>query len=147
MATEQRFERVCRLMNKVLEQRDESGGGLRLEADEVAELLSALRYYRSTVDPSSGDVLIGTTYTCPECGSNETFRAQDSQVSIEQAHPDIGLEVVRVHGIAQCSSCMFQVDLKQFEPVRSGEFDEDSWSELYKEAYRERERVETLQPK
>jgi hypothetical protein len=147
MATEQRFERVCRLVNKVLEQRDKGRGALSLEADEVAELLSALRYYRSAVDPSSGDVLIRTTYACPECGSNETFRAQDGQVSMEQDHPDLGLEVVRVHGIAQCSNCMFQVDLTEFEPVGSDEFDEDSWKELYEEAYRERERVETLQPK
>lgn len=146
MDKEEWFETVCRLMNKVVEQRENDVVELRLEEDEMGHLLAALEYYRGAVDPSSGDVLIGTEYVCPGCGSKEEFRAQDGQVSKEAEHPEVGVEVVRIHGIAQCSSCKLQTDLNQFRAVKLDSFDEDAWEDLYEEEYRQQEKVEKLQP-
>lgn len=133
-------------MNKVLERRRNGPGEIRVDEDEVAELVTALEYYREAVDPSSGDILIRTEYRCPECDSSCEFRAQNGQVSLEAEHPDIGVEVMRVHGIAQCSDCKRQVKLHQFEAVQLDGFDEVAWEALYEETYREQEVVETLQP-
>ena len=146
MDAEERFERVCRLMNKVVEQQGDDPVELSLDESEAEELVSALEYYRETVDPSSGDVLIRTEYICPGCGSTERFRAQDGQVSKEAEHREVGVEVVKVDGIAQCSSCKMQIDLTQFEAVKLDGFDEDAWQELYRQEYRDKERVDKLQP-
>lgn len=70
----ERFETVCRLMNKVLEQRDSGSGKIKLTEAEVAELVTALEYYRKAVNPSSGDILIRTEYSCPECGNTVSSR-------------------------------------------------------------------------
>ncbi len=86
MDTEDRFEEACRLMNTILTQRGEHRIVLDLEEDEVDALISALKYYRDALDPSSGDVLIRIEYSCPECSSNEEFRAQDTQVSMAEVH-------------------------------------------------------------
>jgi len=146
MDAEERFERACRLMNKVLEQQGDDPAELSLGESEIEELVSALEYYREVVDPSSGDILIRTEYVCPGCGSTEKFRAQDAQVSKEAKHPEVGVEVVKVDGIAQCSSCKMQTDLNQFKAVKLDGFDEDPWQELYEKEYRGREEVEKLHP-
>ena len=145
MDTEECFERVCRLMNKVVEQQGDDPVELSLDESEAEELVSALECYREAVDPSSGDVLIRTEYICPGCGSTEKFRAQDGQVSKEAEHREVSVEVVKVDGIAQCSSCKMQIDLTQFKAVKLDGFDEDAWQELYREQYRDKERVEKLQ--
>lgn len=147
MDKEQWFETVCRLMNKILEQREDDLVEIRLEENEMEHLLAALEYYRGAVDPSSGDVLIGTEYVCPECGSKEMFRAQDGQVSTEAKHPEIGVEVVQIDGIAQCSECKFQVYLNQFKRVKLDGFDEGAWEDQFEEQYQRREVVEKLQSK
>lgn len=140
----ERFATVCRVLNRVLKQRETDSIELQLDKQEAAELVRALVYYRGAVDPSSGDVIIGTEYSCPECGSNEIFRAQDRNVSLEAEHPDIGVEVFRVQGIAQCSECTFQVDLNQFSVIQLDEFDEDAWKDRYEAEYQGREYVEIL---
>jgi hypothetical protein len=146
MVRAERFETVCRLLNKVLELRGNSPGSIRVDENEVAELVPALEYYREAVDPSSGDILIRTEYRCPECGTRCEFRAQDGQVSLEENHPEIGVEVVKVNGIGQCGECKLQLDLTQFEAVQLAGFDEAAWKTLYEKEYKGREVVEKLQP-
>jgi len=146
-AREARFETVCRLMNKVLEARGAPPNKLKLEDSEVDALFDALEYYRGAVDPSSGDVIILPEFRCPSCGSCEEFRAQDRQVSVARKHVEIGAEVIRVHGIAQCTECKSQVRLNKFEPVELDGFDQDDWEGLYKEEYQGRETVEKIPTK
>lgn len=141
-----RFETVCRLINKMLEQRARNSNEFVYEEDEVEELLSALEYYREAVDSSSGDIIIKTEYRCPCCGSDEDFRAQDGQVSVVEKRPEIGVEIARVHGITQCSECKFQIKLKQFKPLKLDGFNANVWENLYEKKYREREEVAKLQP-
>jgi predicted RNA-binding Zn-ribbon protein involved in translation (DUF1610 family) len=142
----ERFETVCRLMNKVLEQRDSGSGKIKVTEAEVAELVTALEYYRKTVNPSSGDILMRTEYSCPECGNTGEFRAQKGQVSLEAAYPEIGVEVMQVLGVAHCRDCKLQVNLNQFKPIQLDGFDEAAWETLYEEKYRDREVVAKLQP-
>jgi len=146
-----RFEAVCRLMNNVLETRGEALGKLKFEDAEVDLLIAAVEYYRNTVDPSSGDVIILSEFPCPSCGSCEKFRAQERQVSEERKHPEIGVEVIRVHGIAQCTECKCQVRLNQFEPVKLDGSDredwKDDWKDLYNTQYQNQETVEKLPPR
>ncbi len=131
-------------MNKVVEQKNDDPIELRIAENELDHLMAALEYYRQTVDPSSGDVLIATEYTCPGCGSDETFRAQEGDVSRIADHPDVGIEVFAVDGIAQCTECALQVVVTQFEPVGSNGFDEAAWEDLYEQQYRSREVVERV---
>lgn len=145
MEKEEWFETTCRLMNKLVMQKQDDLVEFKLEEDEKEQLLAALEYYRGAVNPSSGDILVGTEFVCPGCGSEEEFRAQDGQVSMEAEHPEVGVEVARVHGIAQCSSCNLQVDLNQFRAMKLDDFDEDAWEDLYQEKYRGREKVEKLE--
>lgn len=147
MDKEEWFNTVCRLMNKILEQREDEQVEIRVEGGELKHLLAALEYYRGAVNPSSGDVLIGTEYVCPGCGSKEVFRAQEGQVSTEEKHPAVGVEVVQVDGIAQCSECKLQVNLNQFERVKLDGFNENAWEDLFEEQYQEKEVVEKLQSK
>lgn len=147
MDKEEWFNTVCRLLNKILEQREDDQVEIRVEGDEMKHLLAALEYYRGAVNPSSGDVLIGTEYVCPGCGSKEVFRAQDDQVSTEAKHPDIGVEVVQVDGLAQCSECKLQVNLNQFERVKLDGFNKNAWEDLFDEQCQEKEFVEKLQSK
>lgn len=140
-----RFVTVCRLMNKVLEHRGNTPSEIRVTEDEIDQLVPALEYFRDAMDPSSGDILFRTEYSCPECGSDGEFRAQDGQVSLEEKHPEVGVEVVAVHGIAQCRECKYQLSLTQFEAVQLAGFDEAAWEALYEEQYKAREVVEKLQ--
>lgn len=142
----ERFETVCRLMNKVLEQRDSGSGKIKVTEAEVAELVTALEYYRKAVNTSSGDILMRTEYSCPECGNTGDFRAQKGPVSLEAAYPEIGVAVMRVHGVAHCRDCKLQVNLNQFKPIQLDDFDEAVWETLYEEKYRDREVVSKLQP-
>lgn len=145
MDSGERFERTCQMLNKVLEQQVDGPVELTLDKSESEELVSALEYYRETVNPSSGDVLIRTEYICPECASTETFQAQDGQVSKEAEYSGVGVKVVKVDGIAQCSSCKMQIDLIRFKTVKLDGFDEDAFQELYRDEYQKKERVEKLQ--
>lgn len=140
----ERFVTVCRVMNKVLNQRGDDSIALQLAEQEATALVSALEYYREAVDPSSGDVIVGAEYKCPECGSNEMFRAQDRHVSTEGEHTDVGVEVFRVQGIAQCSDCKLQVELNQFSAIQLDGFNEEAWEALYEAEYREQEHAQRL---
>ncbi|KPN28898.1 hypothetical protein SY89_03512 [Halolamina pelagica] len=141
----ERFVTVCRLMNKVLEQRGNTPGEIRITEDEIDQLVLALEYFRDAMDPSSGDILTRTEFRCPECGTKNEFRAQDGQVSLVENHPEVGVEVVKVHGIAQCSECKRQLKLTQFEPVQLAGFDEAAWNALYEQEYKARAVVTKLQ--
>lgn len=144
MYDQARFETLCRALNKVLKRQGDERVELTLEAPEADELVAALTYYREIVDPHSGDVLIGTEYTCPACGHTAEFRAQSEQVTREADHEEIGVEVFRVYGIAQCAECLTQTELKQFTKVALDGFDETAWSNLYTSTYQEREAAKIL---
>lgn len=140
------FTTVCHMLNKVLEHQNGERAALTFTENETKHLVAALDYYRSTVDRSSGDVLIRTEYTCPKCASHQTFRAQERHVTNEAEHDDIGVQVRRVSGIAQCGECMVQVRLNQFEAIQLDGFDEAAWDDLFETEYRRREVVTEFQP-
>lgn len=143
MESGERFERACQLLNKVLDQRRSECFQLELDDREANELISALEYYRETIDPGSGDVLARVEYRCPHCNSLEAFRGQERNVSMEAEHD--GLEVLRVKGISQCSSCSIQVDLRKFRGIKLQDYSEERWNRLYEEEYQDREKVEKLE--
>jgi DNA-directed RNA polymerase subunit RPC12/RpoP len=144
MDTARQFETVCQLLNRVLERQGDPPVELRLRAEETEQLIAALEYYRQAVDPSSGDVLVGSEYRCPECGSSEVFRAQDEHVSIAEERPDIGVTMFQIDAIAQCSQCTRQVALTQFRPAEEEGSAEGAGVDLYEKEYRPREVVEKL---
>ena len=144
MYNEERFETLCRVLNKVLDRQGDGTVELTVDAAEAEELVAALSHYREIVDPHSGDVLIGTEYTCPACGHTAEFRAQNDQVSKEAVHEEIGVEEISVHGIAQCGDCLTQTELNQFTKVALDGFDPSAWTDLYASAYRDRETIEIL---
>jgi hypothetical protein len=143
---ETRFETVCRLLNKVLEDRTNTPTEFALEKDEVDILVAALSYYRETIDPNSGDVIATAEFRCPSCGSCEEFRGQDNQVSNENTHLAVGVEVIKVHGIAQCNECKTQIRVAQFQPIKLDGFDQKGWEDLYLEKYQEHEQAVKLDP-
>ena len=143
---ETQFETVCRLLNKVREHRKQASGDLSLTEEDLRTLRTALEYYRETVDPSTGDVITSVAFRCPYCDSAEEFRAQDRQVSVENPHADVGGEIYRIHGIAECTECKLQVLLTQFQPIEGAEFDADAWADLYETEYQDREELRPLPP-
>lgn len=129
----ERFETVCRFLNKLLEQRGNSPGEIAVDEDELSQLVPVLEYYRDAVEFGSGDILFRTEYRCPGRGTTSEFRARKGQVSLTEMYPEIGVEIIRAHGIGQCSECKIKLSLNQFEAVRSVGFDETAWEALYKE--------------
>lgn len=144
---EARFETVCRLLNEMLEARTNTPATLEVDEDEIDALVAALGYYRETIDPSSGDVITKAEFRCPSCGNCAEFRGQDDQVSTEQTHSSVGVEVINIHGIAQCDECQMQLRVTRFQPIKLDGFDENEWNDLYEEAYQRRENVVKVEPR
>lgn len=144
MYDDEPFETLCRVLNKAIESQRDDTAEIELTSAEMDELVSALAHYRKVVDPHSGDVVLSTEYTCPVCGNTAEFRAHDEQVSTEATNSSIGVEVVRIHGIAECPNCLTQTLLTQFEGVKIDGYDESAWNELYTEAYQHREQAERI---
>jgi hypothetical protein len=144
MDDDERYEAACRAFNEALGDGNAGPIELKLSATEREVLLSALAHHREIVDPHSGDAVGRTEYACPGCGSDAEFRAQDGQVSTEANHPEVGVEVRRCHGTAQCHECRVLTEVTLFDAVRTEGFDEAAWEELYGTVYRPRERAERL---
>ncbi|WP_017344639.1 hypothetical protein [Halorubrum sp. T3] len=144
MNDDERYETLCRVFNEVLADGEDGPIEIELSADEREVLASALAYHREITAPYSGDAVGRTEYRCPGCGSEAEFRARDEQVEVEAEHPDIGVEVRRYHGIAQCRACHVLTELTRFEAIRADGFDEDAWEELYEATYRHRERAKRV---
>lgn len=105
-------------------------------------MFSALSYYREKFLSEAEDVAPSTVYRCPECGSENTYRAASREVSFEEEFPEIGVEALRIKGLAECSECRTQVILEKVQPVELVErYDEEAWKQVYQEKFRSTERT------